>query len=69
MEGYIFGALKLPKAVESSSKTCDFQEEIQRHKVMSMRGKKSQAKHLSIKTQRKKKVYSNSGKEDLGINR
>lgn len=58
-----FGALKLPKAVENSSKTCDFQEEIQCHKAMSMRGKKkSQAKLLSIITQRKKGYIVTVGK-------
>jgi len=52
----------MPKAMEGSSKTCDFQEEIQRHKVMSMRGKKSHAKILSVKTQRKNGYIATVGK-------
>lgn len=65
----VFGALKLPEAVESSSKTCNFQEEIQRHEVMSVRGKKTQAKTFINQNPEKKWLYSNSGEEDLGINR
>lgn len=60
MEGYSFEALNLPKDMESSSKTCYFQEEIQCHEVMAMKlkgKKKIQAKLLSIKSQREKKNH------------